>query len=168
MRWATIARCRAGFGLAVMAACGLLGLAGCSPQSEGRAADPVSAAPAADVAASAASTASATAQAATGAASAPASATLAASATGIALRRSNVQIKFVQMFERECLPRIAPEAKLSPAQRVDFCQCYAAALADHNSEQQLARYLAGQDAAQLQSDANRYGQPCLEQAKRKP
>ncbi|MDO4794463.1 MAG: hypothetical protein Q4A28_00780 [Brachymonas sp.] len=78
-----------------------------------------------------------------------------------------MQIKFVQMFERECLPRIAPEAKLSPAQRADFCQCYAAALADHNSEQQLTRYLAGQDAAQLQSDANRYGQPCLEQAKRK-
>lgn len=91
---------------------------------------------------------------------------MAASASGIALRRSTVQIKFVQMFEQECLPRIAPETKLSPAQRVDFCQCYAAALADHNSEQQLVRYLAGQDAAQLQSDANRYGQPCLERAKR--
>lgn len=153
--------------MAAMAA-GCLGLVGCSPQSEGQAVGPASVAPAADVAASAVSAASATAPAATSSASAPASATLAASATGIALRRSNVQIKFVQMFERECLPRITPEAKLSPAQRADFCQCYAAALADHNSEQQLARYLAGQDAAQLQSDANRYGQPCLEQAKRKP
>ncbi len=84
------------------------------------------------------------------------------------MRRSLVQIKFVQMFEKECLPRIATDAGLTPAQKLDFCQCYAAAMADHNSETQLKRYLAGQDHAQLQSDANQYGQPCLEQARRKP
>ena len=84
------------------------------------------------------------------------------------MRRSLVQIKFVQMFEKECLPRIATDAGLTSAQKLDFCQCYAAAMADNNSETQLKRYLAGQDYAQLQSDANQYGQPCLEQARRKP
>lgn len=152
--------------MVAMAAC-WLGLTGCVPQSEGQGSGAASAEAAASVAPAASATASAAISAAS-VASAPALAGSAASEAQIALRRSAVQIKFVQMFERECLPRIAPEAKLSPAQRVDFCQCYAAALADHNSEQQLARYLAGQDAAQLQNDANRYGQPCLEQAQRQP
>lgn len=152
--------------MVAMAAC-WLGLAGCVPQSEGQSGGAASVGSAASVAPAASATVPAATSAAS-VASAPALAGSAASAAQVALRRSAVQIKFVQMFERECLPRIAPEAKLSPAQRVDFCQCYAAALADHNSEQQLARYLAGQDATQLQNDANRYGQPCLEQAQRQP
>ena len=68
---------------------------------------------------------------------------------------------FVQMFEKECLPRIPADAGLSQTQKTDFCQCYAVAMADNNSDMQLTRYLAGQDGEQLRTDADNFGKPCL-------
>ena len=139
---------------AATAAC-LCALPGCSPRNDAASSTVPASAPAASALAASGATGAAT----------PAQA---ASAPAIALRRSAIQIKFVQMFEKECMPRIPPNAALSPTQRLDFCQCYAAAITDNTSEMQLTRYLAGQDQAQLQGDAERHGRHCLEQAQRRP
>ena len=161
--------------LAAAALCACL-LAGCSPRQTEQHAGAASGAPAANASAASASDAAdsvsphAARHAMQNAAASAASSALAATggSAPIALRRTDVQIKFVQMFEKECLPRIAPQAALSPGQRTDFCQCYAAAMADNNSEAQLARYLAGQDQGRLLGDAEHYGKPCLEQARSRP
>ena len=102
------------------------------------------------------------------AASATSAPLAAASATASGVQRSALKTQFVLMFEKECLPRIPAEASLSQTQKTNFCQCYAAAMADNNNEKQLMRYLAGQDQEQILRDADNYGKPCLAQARLQP
>ena len=86
---------------------------------------------------------------------------MAVSAPADGAGRSMFKAGFVQMFEKECLPRIPADAGLSQTQKTGFCQCYAVAMADNNSDTQLTRYLAGQDGEQLRTDADNFGKPCL-------
>lgn len=127
---------------AAMLAAVLAGLAGCSPQ-------PAS-----------------TSGAASGA-SAASEAASAASSASFGPQRSAFKARFVQLFEQDCLPRVTDNAGLSQPQTIYFCQCYAAALADNNSEEQLTRYLGGHDQEKVVADANLYGKACLEQARQK-
>jgi hypothetical protein len=96
------------------------------------------------------------------AASAP---VFAASASADGSGRSTFKAEFVQMFEKECMSRIPADAGLSQAQKTNFCQCYAVAMADNNSDMRLTRYLAGQDGEQLKTDADNYGKSCLARAR---
>lgn len=89
----------------------------------------------------------------------------AASASADGSGRSTFKTEFVQMFEKECMSRVPADAGLSQAQKTSFCQCYAVAMADNNSDMQLTRYLTGQDGEQLKTDADTYGKPCLARAR---
>ena len=79
-------------------------------------------------------------------------------------QRSAEKNRFVQNFAKECLVRIPASADLSQVQQQQFCQCMAEAMADNNTEEQLHRYIAGQDRNRLKTDGENYGKPCLAQA----